>query len=82
MMRPRLQSGLLALRETYGAQLVLRVSLDHYGAPHHDEERGVGGYDLTVEGVDWLAQNGFVISLAGRTLWHEPEEENARRLFG
>ena len=31
MQRPRIQSGLLALREAHGSRLVMRVSLDHYG---------------------------------------------------
>src|SRR6478672_7629573 len=36
MQRPRLQSGLLAHREAYGARLVIRVSLDHYGRALHE----------------------------------------------
>jgi hypothetical protein len=74
MQRPRIKSGLLALREARGGQLVLRVSLDHYGKALHEEERGPDTYDKTVEGIDWLARNGFALALAGRTYWGESEE--------
>ena len=74
MQRPRLQSGLPALREAYGARLVIRVSLDHYGRALHEAERGPDTYDKTVEGIDWLAANGFALALAGRTYCGESEE--------
>jgi uncharacterized Fe-S cluster-containing radical SAM superfamily protein len=74
MQRPRIKSGLLALREAHDDQLVLRVSLDHYGKAPHEEERGPDTYDKTVEGIDWLARNGFALALAGRTYWGESEE--------
>ena len=73
MMRPRVQDALLALRAQYGAKLRLRVSLDHYDAARHDEERGPGGFDKTMAGLDWLAANGFSISVAGRVRWEESE---------
>ena len=73
MLRPGLREGLLALHETYGAQLVLRVSLDHHTEALHDEERGAGAFDKTLEGIDWLAANGFALTLAGRTCWGESE---------
>jgi uncharacterized Fe-S cluster-containing radical SAM superfamily protein len=74
MQRPRIQSGLLALREAHSARLVIRVSLDHYSRTLHEEERGVDTYDKTVEGIDWLAQNGFALALAGRTYCGESED--------
>jgi uncharacterized Fe-S cluster-containing radical SAM superfamily protein len=73
MQRPRIQSGLLALREAHGARLVIRVSLDHYGKVLHEEERGADTYDKTVEGIDWLARHGFALALAGRTYSGESE---------
>ena len=42
MMRPRVQRGLLALREAHGSNLRIRVSIDHYTAELHDTERGEG----------------------------------------
>jgi sulfatase maturation enzyme AslB (radical SAM superfamily) len=74
MQRPRIQSGLLALRAAHGERLVIRVSLDHYGKALHEEERGADTYEKTVEGIDWLARNGFALALAGRTYWGESED--------
>ena len=73
MQRPRIQSGLLALREAHRARLVIRVSLDHYGKALHEEERGPDTYEKTVEGIDWLARHGFALALAGRTYSGESE---------
>jgi MoaA/NifB/PqqE/SkfB family radical SAM enzyme len=75
MMRPKPRNALLALREAYGNRLSLRISLDHYGARHHDEERGPGGFAETVKGIDWLAAHQFSISLAGRSMWGERETD-------
>lgn len=71
MMRRPVRDGLLALRDAYGDRLTLRVSLDHHTAALHDEERGAGAFDKTLEGIDWLAAEGFSIALAGRTCWGE-----------
>jgi uncharacterized Fe-S cluster-containing radical SAM superfamily protein len=73
MQRPRITSGLLGLHEAHGGRLVIRVSLDHYGKALHEEERGPDTYDKTIEGIDWLARNGFALALAGRTYWGESE---------
>lgn len=73
MLRPRIRDGLLRLQEAYGARLAMRVSLDHYSKALHEEERGAHTYDKTVEGIDWLAANGFSLTLAGRTCWGESE---------
>jgi uncharacterized Fe-S cluster-containing radical SAM superfamily protein len=75
MMRARVQEGLLALRVRYGDALTLRVSLDHWSAERHDEERGAGSFADTVAGLDWLAGHGFAVALAGRTCWGESEAD-------
>jgi uncharacterized Fe-S cluster-containing radical SAM superfamily protein len=75
MMRPRVQEGLQALRARHGAALTLRVSLDHWSSERHDLERGPGGFEETVRGIDWLVAHGFVIALAGRTCWGEAEAD-------
>lgn len=72
MMRPRVQQGLLALQSTHGEMLTLRVSLDHPEPALHDAERGAGGYDETLEGIDWLVARNFNVHIAGR-LWGEDE---------
>ena len=73
MLRPRIREGLTALRERHGGRLVMRVSLDHYTKALHEEERGTDTFDKTVEGIDWLAGEGFTLALAGRTCWGESE---------
>ncbi len=73
MLRPGVLKGLEALVERYGDKITMRVSLDHYSATYHDQERGAGAFDKTLEGLDWLAKTGFRIDLAGRTMWNETE---------
>ena len=81
MMRPRVQAGLLNLQARFGERMTLRVSLDHYTALLHDQERGEGSFELTMTGLKWLGANGFCVALAGRTVWGE-EEGAARAGFG
>jgi uncharacterized Fe-S cluster-containing radical SAM superfamily protein len=76
--------ALLALRERYGARLTIRVSLDHYGAAVHELERGKRSWGPTIEGLKWLADNGFAINVASRYLSGESEatiRDGFRRLF-
>jgi sulfatase maturation enzyme AslB (radical SAM superfamily) len=76
MMRPRLRAGLKRLQDSHGDQLTLRVSLDHYTAERHDEERGSGSFARTIEGMTWLRDSGIAMAVAGRTLWGESEEDS------
>ncbi len=73
MMRPKMQAGLKALAREHGARLTLRVSLDHYSADRHDEERGPGSFEETLKGMLWLRDAGIHMTVAGRTLWGEEE---------
>jgi hypothetical protein len=76
--------ALLALRQRFGERLALRVSLDHYGAAVHELERGSGSWTPTIEGLKWLAGNGFRINVASRYLSGENEaalRAGFRRLF-
>jgi len=75
MQRPRVKRGLLDLAARFGRRLTIRVSLDHYTQVLHEAERGVRTWPRTVAGLDWLAQNGFRVAIAGRTCWNEGEEE-------
>ena len=65
--------ALLSLRERYGKRLTLRVSLDHYGRAVHELERGGRSWQPTIDGLKWLAENGFSINVASRYLSGEPE---------
>lgn len=73
MQRKRIENGLLELQQHYGDQLLLRVSLDHYTQKLHETERGPNSWQRTIDGLDWLSQNGFRIAIAGRTCWNEDE---------
>ena len=73
MMRARVQKGLLELRDLYGDQLTLRISLDHFRSDLHDEERGKGAYDSTLAGMRWLRDHGFQMAVAGRTIWGDTD---------
>ena len=72
-MRPmwRHKARLVELNRRYGAQLVVRVSLDHYTAERHEDERGPATFAPTLDGLVWLARHGFTIAVAGRTMWGE-----------
>jgi predicted phosphodiesterase len=69
----RVKQALKELNAVYRAKLSLRISLDHYTAHRHEEERGFGTFKPALEGLRWLSQNGFRISVAGRTMWGEDE---------
>jgi len=76
--------ALLALRERYSNRLALRVSLDHYGAAVHELERGRRSWAPTIDGLRWLAENGFRVNIASRYLSGESEaaiRDGFRRLF-
>ena len=76
MMRPRVQQGLLRIQEIYGDKLTLRISLDHFNIGLHDEERGAGSYDITINGMKWLRDNSFKMAVAGRTVWQDSDAES------
>ena len=81
-MRPmqRLQVPLLDLQHRLGQKLTIRVSLDHYTRELHEEERGAETWQPTVDGLAWLARNGFNCAVAGRLMWGE-SETSARQGF-
>lgn len=67
MLRPRCREDLLRLKALFGSRLKLRVSLDHYTKEWHDRERGAGSFAKTMEGLRFLAREGFALAVAGRT---------------
>jgi hypothetical protein len=62
---------LLDLNHRFGSKLTIRVSLDHFTAERHEDERGPGTFKPTLDGLIWLAHNGFCVNVAGRTMWNE-----------
>jgi len=73
--------GLLALHQRYGAQLTIRVSLDHPDPAIHDAERGAGSFDRTLEGLRFLASHGFRLHIAGRAAFGAGQEAALRAEF-
>lgn len=85
-MKPMLKQRepLRRLKERYGAKLVLRVSIDHYSRHYHELERGRRSWQPAIEGLCWLAQNGFAVNVAGRMFSGETEagvRDGFARLF-
>ena len=67
------QPALLRLKDRYGDRLTIRVSLDHYGRQVHELERGRRSWQPTIDGLVWLARNGFSLHVASRRLSGESE---------
>ena len=76
MMRKSIKVRLLDLKEKYPGKLTLRISLDHYSAELHDQERGKGSYAVALKGMHWLQDNGFVMHVAGRTVWGDTDAQS------
>ena len=75
MMRASVKRDLAALGNEFGERLTLRVSIDHYSAEKHDEQRGQGTFAITLQGMRWLRDTGIRMSAAGRSLWGDNEDE-------
>ena len=69
----RLRPALLDLLGRYGQRLRIRVSLDHYSREVHENERGRRCWGPTIDGLVWLAHNGFALDVAGRRFTDEAE---------
>src|SRR6266851_2779302 len=74
-MRPmiKLQDQLLSLHARFPRQLVIRVSIDHYGQAWHEFERGRRSWVPALAGLVWLCRNGFAVRVAGRRFSGEPD---------
>ena len=69
----RVRDRLLAIKTAYGESLAIRVSVDHYTRELHELERGPRSWKPTIDGLVWLARNGFNTSVAGRLYSGEVE---------
>lgn len=69
------RAALLDLRARHGERLRLRVSLDHHTQAVHEAERGARTWAPTLDGLVWLAREGFAVDVAGRRFTVEPEAE-------
>jgi organic radical activating enzyme len=66
---------LLRLKSHYADKLAIRVSIDHYTRDKHEAIRGEATWEPMLTGLKWLAKNGFILTVAGRTCWHESDDE-------
>jgi uncharacterized Fe-S cluster-containing radical SAM superfamily protein len=73
MMRKSVLAGLSELIKAYREKLTFRISLDHWSADFHEKERGIGSFEVTLKGMRWLRDAGAQMTVAGRTMWNEPE---------
>ena len=82
-MKPMLNKRLrlLEIFKRHGRALMLRVSIDHFTKEKHEVVRGPNTWAPMIEGLRWLAEKRFRITVAGRTCWNESEAE-ARRGYG
>ncbi len=75
-------AALRDLKARFGAErLVLRVSLDHHEPGPHDMERGAGSFAQALEGLAWLAREGFQVHVAGRAGFDSQSEAAMRQGF-
>lgn len=72
-MRPmrRFEEQLLSL--PHREKMTFRISLDHFTASVHEEERGSGSWEKALAGIDWLNENDFRLAIAGRHLAGESD---------
>lgn len=75
MMRPTVLAGLRRLASSYKDKLTLRISLDHHTRDNHDALRGDGTFDVSIEGMRWLRDNGVRMAVAARTIWGENDTD-------
>jgi len=71
----KMKRALLDLHQRHGRNLTIRVSVDHYGPALHERERGLRSWKPTIDGLVWLASNGFDVHVAGRHFSDESEED-------
>ena len=74
-------AALLDLRRDFGDRLTLRVSLDHHTEALHDLERQKGSFAQALNGLIWLAREGFRVHVAGRAAFGGESEAAMRAGF-
>ena len=74
LMRRRVQDAMIDLNQRFPGKITMRVSLDHFTAQEHDKERGLGSFDIAINGMNWLRDNGFKLNIAGRAMFSDSEE--------
>lgn len=67
------QLALAELNRRFPGRISIRVSVDHYTREKHEKIRGPNSWVPTINGLMWLAANGFDVAIAGRMIWDESE---------
>ncbi|MDP1967172.1 MAG: radical SAM protein [Reyranella sp.] len=70
----KMKVALLDLHRRHGKNLTIRVSVDHHAPALHELERGARSWKPAIDGLVWLASNGFDVHVAGRRFSDESEE--------
>ncbi len=65
--------ALLDLRSRFANRFAIRVSLDHFTPSGHEQIRGPRSWAPTIEGLRWLAANGFDVAVAARLMGKESD---------
>ncbi len=73
----RHENNLMKLKELHGDKLHLRVSLDHFKKELHEGQRGENTFDKTLDSLKWLVDNGFNVSVAGRSLVGDSDPQSS-----
>lgn len=68
------REDLLRLHENFPGKLTIRVSIDHYTREKHEDIRGKNTWEPMIDGLRWLAENKFMIAVAGRSCWDETDD--------
>ncbi|MEP3346234.1 MAG: radical SAM protein [Litoreibacter sp.] len=75
MMRKSVRVELSKLIAEFGDKLTFRISLDHWSPEVHDKERGKDAFARTIEGMEWLRDEGARMAVAGRSIWAESDAQ-------
>jgi organic radical activating enzyme len=68
------KSKLLDIHRRFPDRLSIRISIDHYTSKGHEEIRGLRTWQPVIEGLTWLAENGFDIAIASRNIRNETDK--------
>jgi pyruvate-formate lyase-activating enzyme len=69
------REALLDLHVRFREKLAIRVSLDHYTAEGHEKIRGAKSWEPAMDGIRWLALEGFNLAIASRSPSGESDAE-------
>lgn len=66
---------LSTLKAQHGSALALRVSIDHFTQIKHEAIRGNATWAPMIQGLRWLSEHDFNLSIASRLAWGDTDAE-------